>query len=308
MTNRVWVLGDAVVDLVPDEAGRLLKCPGGAPANVAVGVARLSGDSAFIGHVGQDPLGRFMQHTLQQEQVDTRFMSLDPEHATSTVLVDLDENGERSFTFLVKPSADLFLRSEELPTFQAGEWLHACSIALSRDPSRHATYTAMQAIRAAGGFVSFDPNIREEVWSDPTELKPCIEQALALADVVKLSDEELAFLCPDQPTDAALAELMRRFPIRLLLLTQGSQGVLAHDRQCIRRLPARRVEPLDTTGAGDAFVAGLLAGLSRMNTWPDWSALDIVLTQAQGCGALATTARGAMTALPNHQQLQAFLS
>lgn len=110
MIAKVWVLGDAVVDLLPESEGRLLRCPGGAPANVAVGIARLGGISGFIGRVGDDPFGRFMRHTLQQELVDVSHMRLDGEHRTSTVVVDLDDQGERTFTFMVRPSADLFWR------------------------------------------------------------------------------------------------------------------------------------------------------------------------------------------------------
>lgn len=108
MNNRVWVLGDAVVDLIPEEDGRLLKCPGGAPANVAVGISRLGGNSAFIGRVGNDPFGTFLRKTLNDEAVNTEFMLLDPHHRTSTVVVENDAQGERSFTFMVLPSADLF--------------------------------------------------------------------------------------------------------------------------------------------------------------------------------------------------------
>ena len=94
MNAKVWVLGDAVVDLLPESEGRLLQCPGGAPANVAVGVARLGGNSGFIGRVGDDPFGRFMRHTLLQEHVDVSNMRLDVQHRTSTVVVDLDDQGE----------------------------------------------------------------------------------------------------------------------------------------------------------------------------------------------------------------------
>ena len=187
--QKIWVLGDAVVDLLPEGEGRLLQCPGGAPANVAVGIARLGGKSAFIGRVGDDPFGRFMHKTLADEQVDVNWMRLDPAHRTSTVVVDLDEQGERSFTFMVRPSADLFLASADLPPFSAGEWLHVCSIALSAEPSRSATFQAMNAVREAGGYVSFDPNIRPDLWPDEDDLRRCLEQALRCADVVKLSVE-----------------------------------------------------------------------------------------------------------------------
>ncbi|KPO75942.1 hypothetical protein ACU91_20500 [Escherichia coli] len=135
-----------------------------APANVAVGIARLGGISGFIGRVGDDPFGALMQGTLLTEGVDITYLKQDEWHRTSTVLVDLNDQGERSFTFMVRPSADLFLETTDLPCWRHGEWLHLCSIALSAEPSRTSAFTAMTAIRHAGGFVSFDPNIREDLW------------------------------------------------------------------------------------------------------------------------------------------------
>jgi len=290
--KKIWVLGDAVVDLLPDGEGRLLQCPGGAPANVAVGIARLGGQSAFIGRVGDDPFGRFMSKTLADERVDVKHMRLDPAHRTSTVVVDLDDHGERSFTFMVRPSADLFLDTADLPTFSAGEWLHVCSIALSAEPSRSATFEAMAAIRKAGGYVSFDPNIRPDLWPDENALRRCLEQALQSADVVKLSVEELAFLTDDVPVSVGLDTLMARCPARLVLVTQGKEGVIAWHDGTVKHYPATPVQCVDTTGAGDAFVAGLLYGLAVGQD------LTPVIALAQRCGALATTAKGAMTALP----------
>lgn len=140
MSAKVWVLGDAVVDLLPESDGRLLPCPGGAPANVAVGIARLGGTSGFIGRVGDDPFGALMQRTLLTEGVDITYLKQDEWHRTSTVLVDLNDQGERSFTFMVRPSADLFLETTDLPCWRHGEWLHLCSIALSAEPSRSGSY------------------------------------------------------------------------------------------------------------------------------------------------------------------------
>ncbi|HDW3274430.1 TPA: aminoimidazole riboside kinase [Enterobacter asburiae] len=295
--KKIWVLGDAVVDLLPDGEGRLLQCPGGAPANVAVGIARLGGQSAFIGRVGDDPFGRFMSKTLADERVDVKHMRLDPAHRTSTVVVDLDDHGERSFTFMVRPSADLFLETADLPTFSAGEWLHVCSIALSAEPSRSATFEAMAAIREAGGYVSFDPNIRPDLWPDENELRRCLEQALQSADVVKLSVEELAFLTGDVQVSVGLDMLMARCPARLVLVTQGKEGVIAWHDGTVKHYPATPVQCVDTTGAGDAFVAGLLYGLAAGQD------LTPVIALAQRCGALATTAKGAMTALPWQHEL-----
>ncbi|MCW4948739.1 MULTISPECIES: aminoimidazole riboside kinase [Enterobacteriaceae] len=303
MNAKVWVLGDAVVDLLPESEGRLLQCPGGAPANVAVGVARLGGNSGFIGRVGGDPFGRFMRHTLQQELVDVSHMYLDERHRTSTVVVDLDDHGERTFTFMVRPSADLFLTEEDLPEFAAGQWLHVCSIALSAEPSRSATFAAMENIKSVGGRISFDPNIRPDLWQDQVLLQACLDRALHMANVVKLSEEELVFISGSNDLAQGIASVTERYQPELLLVTQGKAGVLAAFQQEFTHFNARPVVSVDTTGAGDAFVAGLLASLAANGMPTDMTALESTLSLAQTCGALATTAKGAMTALPYQRDL-----
>lgn len=300
--NRVWVTGDAVVDLIPDTESTYLKCPGGAPANVAVAIARLGGDTAFFGRVGQDPLGRFMKQTLSSENVDTKHMLLDNAQRTSTVIVDLDDSGERSFTFMVKPSADQFLRTTDIPQFNAGEWLHVCSIALANEPSRSSTLTAMKQIKEAGGFVSFDPNLREEVWANPEELKPVVNEAIALADVVKFSDDELMFLTDCDSLEAGLAAI-EKYSNTLVLITQGAKGALIVFNNEQRLISGQAVKPVDTTGAGDAFVGGLLAKLSQDSEWASTQGIEAAVKWANGCGALATTQKGAMTALPTQAAL-----
>ncbi|ARC92492.1 aminoimidazole riboside kinase [Vibrio coralliilyticus] len=306
MKNRVWVTGDAVVDLIPDSESSYLKCPGGAPANVAVAIARLGGDAAFIGRVGHDPLGRFMQQTLKQEQVDTQMMILDEAQRTSTVIVDLDDSGERSFTFMVKPSADQFLETSDLPTFTQGQWLHVCSIALANEPSRSSTLEAMRQIKAAGGYVSFDPNLREEVWANPEELKPIVREAIALADVVKFSDDELLFLTGSDTLEQGV-EALKPFKNTLVLITQGAKGALVLFEKTQQLIASQAVSPVDTTGAGDAFVGGLLAKLSQYNDWQQLEVIKSAVKWANGCGALATTQKGAMTALPSYQALEEYI-
>ena len=306
--TRVWVTGDAVVDLIPDSETSYLKCPGGAPANVAVAISRLGGDSAFFGRVGQDPLGRFMKQVLKNEGVDTQYMLLDEEHRTSTVIVDLDDHGERSFTFMVKPSADQFLQPQDVPAFKQGEWLHVCSIALANEPSRSTTLAAMKAIKTAGGYVSFDPNLREEVWLNPADLKSVVLQAVALADVVKFSDDELLFLTEKADLQTALSWLNEQYNLPLVVITQGKKGALVVHNNEQQLVTGKPVNPVDTTGAGDAFVGGLLAGLVACDDWHNNDNLLKIIRQANACGALATTAKGAMTALPTATQLVEYLA
>ncbi|RAS60934.1 fructokinase [Vibrio diazotrophicus] len=304
--NTVWVTGDAVVDLIPDGENHYLKCPGGAPANVAVAIARLGGQSAFFGRVGNDPLGRFMNQTLSQEQVDSRYLILDNDQRTSTVVVDLDDSGERSFTFMVKPSADQFLQTSDIPNFKQGDWLHVCSIALANEPSRSSTFEAIERIKKAGGSFSFDPNLRPEVWQKPQEMIATVMHAVANADVVKFSEEELTLLTQTDSIEQGL-NAIKALEIPLVIITQGAKGALVVTKESQTLVSGKVVKPVDTTGAGDAFVGGLLYQLSQTPDWQKAENVALAVECAHGCGALATTQKGAMTALPNQQALKAFL-
>ncbi|MDP5255517.1 MULTISPECIES: aminoimidazole riboside kinase [unclassified Vibrio] len=301
--NKVWLTGDAVVDLIADGEKHYLKCPGGAPANVAVAIARLCGKAIFLGKIGNDPIGRLMKKTLKEENVNTEYLYTSEYHRTSTVIVDLDDHGERSFTFMVKPSADQFLCSQEIPEFSTNQWLHGCSIALAHEPSRSATLLAMEKIKQVHGYVSFDPNLRPEVWSDTQDLIPTVMQAIALADVVKLSKEELLYLTSTQTLDDALS-ILEPINIPLILITQAEQGTLVITNKTRWQQPSIKVTPIDTTGAGDAFVGGVLARLSQSNNWQTTSIIRQAVQWGNICGALATTKKGAMTALPTAQQLK----
>lgn len=304
--NQVWVTGDAVVDLIPEADATLLKCPGGAPANVAVAVSRLLGKSAFFGRVGNDPFGTFMEVTLQKEGVNTERLVKDPEQRTSTVVVDLDDQGERSFTFMVKPSADQFMSVADIPEFKKNEWLHVCSISLANEPSRSSTFEAISRMKAAGGYISFDPNLRDEVWQNPSEIKSVVMKAVELADVVKFSEEELDFLTDSTSMEQGLANIAD-LNNTLVLVTQGAKGVWRVFENQGVLISGRSVTPVDTTGAGDAFVGGLLAKLSQHEEWSNQQVVDSAIQWANGCGALATTQKGAMTALPTQEALTQFI-
>ncbi|MGX2949793.1 aminoimidazole riboside kinase [Ursidibacter sp. B-7004-1] len=305
--SKIWVLGDAVVDLIPDGENHYLRCAGGAPANVAVGVSRLGGETGFIGRVGNDPLGKFMQQTLQNEQVSTEHMVLDPQQRTSTVIVGLD-NGERSFTFMVNPSADQFLEVTDLPHFNRNEWLHCCSIALINNPSRSTTIEAIRRIKQAGGFFSFDPNLRESLWQSLDEMKTVVNSVVAMADVLKFSEEELTLLTNTTTLEQATSAITAQYPEKLIIITLGKDGAIYHLNGKSKVVAGKALQPVDTTGAGDAFVSGLLAGLSQQPEWKNEQVLTEIIRKANASGALATTAKGAMSALPNKQQLDEFLA
>ncbi|WP_445397882.1 aminoimidazole riboside kinase [Zobellella sp. An-6] len=307
MMSVIYCLGDGVMDLLPAEGGQLLPCVGGAPANVAVGIRRLGVASAFVGRLGRDPFGDMIIDTLAREGVATSWVRQDARLPTSSTLVALDARGERSFFFLAQQSADQLLAPADLPEFKAGDWLHLCSLALTAEPARGTTLMAVRRIRQAGGFVSFDANIRLSRWPDEASLKASLERIIPDVDLLKLSGEEAELLTGHADPNLAMTALENEYRLPFVLISLGAEGVLASLKGERLWQPAFAVEAVDTTGAGDAFMAGLLAGLA---TYPqaDKAQFATVLTQAQACGAQCCLRLGAMAALPDTAAMEDFIA
>lgn len=301
---KVWTLGDAVIDLLPQGEMQFSACAGGAPVNVAVGATRLGCDCGFIGRVGDDPFGHFLKNLLVVHGVDTRYMQCDTQHRTSTVLVSLGDKGDRSFTFLVAPSADQFLTDDNLPEL-GKDILHFCSLALVATTCRNTLERAIDTIRQGGGLLSFDINLREQMWPDAQKMLETVRHFALKADILKLSLEELYWLAGTTQHQKALRTL-NNYPSRLKVVTCGSEGAIVLWQAQVIQVSAYDVESIDTTGAGDAFMAGLLASVAQGNSLENLMQLKQALTQASACGALATSAKGALTALPDMQGVMAF--
>lgn len=305
--TKVWSLGDAVIDLLPFGEMNYRACAGGAPANVAIGIAKLGLPSGFIGRVGNDPFGHFMEKTFCEHHVDCQSLEKDEEHRTSTVVVDLGENGERSFTFLVSPSADQFLSEQALPDFNQ-DILHFCSLALVGTTCRQTLKQAIEKLSDKNGLVSFDINLREQMWQDKNEMRTIITQFCHHADILKLSDEELFWLTESQDWHVALDKLQQHYNAPLKLVTKGRDGSIVLWQGKTFTFDSFHVNSIDTTGAGDAFVAGLLSSIALSGMPEDKLMLESMMTIASACGALATTKKGALTALPDSGFLQSFIS
>ncbi|MFM5152509.1 aminoimidazole riboside kinase [Aeromonas hydrophila] len=303
---NIWTLGDAVVDLLPLENMQYEACAGGAPVNVAVGVALLGQPSGFIGRVGKDALGYFLRDAMAAAGVNTQQMEFDPEYRTSTVLVSLAEQGERHFEFLVNPSADQFLSPAALPGL-GRDILHCCSLALVATECRQTLEQAVTQLRDAHGVLSFDINLRSQVWADKGEMLTRIDQLARQSDILKMSEEELHWLTRSRDMGEALQRLAT-YPARLKIITQGAEGALVLWQDRGLAFSSYQVESIDTTGAGDAFMAGLLAAIAA-HGWPEHDTeLCALMAQASACGALATTRKGALKALPDKEALHAFIN
>lgn len=313
--TRVWTLGELLIDFVPDRTGvsvadaeRFTKAAGGAPANVAVGLARLGVASGFVGKVGDDAFGRWLAGVLAEAGVNVEQLRFDAAARTALAFVSLDADGERDFLFYRHPSADQLHRPEDLDrdALARGDVLHHGSISVIQEPSRSATLAAIDAARTGGATVSYDPNLRLALWPDADAAREGIRSLWDHAHVIKLSEEELAFLAGG--TDADAARSLWHDELTLLTVTRGAGGVdwfTAHDAG---HVPGVRVASVDTTGAGDAFVAALLAAWTATpNLAHDRRALEGALARANAYAALATTRSGAIPALVGRAEWEAFV-
>lgn len=313
MGKGVISLGEALIDFIPLDQDNMefIKSPGGAPANVAVGVARLGAKSTFIGKVGDDVLGNFLKQTLDDYQVQTETLYLSKEVRTGLTFVTLSEEGEREFSFYIEKSADRFLTPEEIPAtlFAEHNVFHFGSISLIDEPAESATKKALQLAKEKGLIVSYDPNLRPMLWKDLDTANQKITSVLSEADVVKISEVELEFITGETEIERGV-EKLAQYNIPLLVITLGKDGVYAFYKGQSIFVEARKVKSVDTTGAGDAFVSGLLYQFSeRAKKLTDYSLEEIeeIATFASVSGALAVSQKGAMTALPTLEQVRAFL-
>ncbi len=303
-------MGELLIDFVSLESGVTVgeasgfqKAPGGAPANVAVGVARLGQKSAFLGQVGDDPFGYFLRDVLANEGINLRGLRFTDRARTMLAFVSLGEGGERSFQFYRHPSADMLMSPEDVAfeVIDVAQVFHFGSITTISEPSASATYAAANRAIEQGLTVSYDPNLRLALWSDADAARAGLKKGLDYAHVVKISEDEVDFL-----VGGDIAKLWRD-QTKLIVVTYGAGGSEAYvdgGTSPVAKHDGHTVEPVDTTGAGDGFVAGLLTQLvERGEAWRDH--LPEILCFANAVGALATTQRGAIPALPSRATVDA---
>jgi fructokinase len=309
-------LGELLIDFVPTVTGTglidapaFIKAPGGAPGNVAVGLARLGVQSAFMGKVGDDAFGHFLAGTLAEAGVDVGPLCFSTEARTALAFVSLRVDGEREFMFYRHPSADMLFnpREVDIDALKRAKLLHFGSISLIGEPSRSATLYAVDTARTAGCLISYDPNLRLPLWPDPSAAREGMLLGLKKAHVVKLSDDESEFLTGIGDLTAACKALWHD-ELKLMVITRGRVGCVYFTPAFSGEVASFKVEAVDATGAGDGFVAGLLQGLlAEPTTFEDEARLRELCRFANAVGALATLERGAIPALPDRERVRDFL-
>lgn len=311
-SSLVVCFGEMLIDFVPTISGLSLsdapafkKAPGGAPANVAVGIARLGGSSAFIGKVGEDEFGYMLAEILKENNVNNEGMRFDPGARTALAFVTLRSDGEREFMFYRNPSADMLLQEAELDLdlIRKAKIFHYGSISLITEPCKSAHIAAAKVAKDAGVFLSYDPNLRLPLWPSAQSAREGILSIWDTADIIKISEEEISFLTKgEDPYDDAVVQKLFHPNLKLLLVTEGPEGCRYYTKEFSGRVKGLKVDAVDTTGAGDAFVAGILSQLAKdLSLLQNEDRLREALKFANACGALTVKERGAIPALPTRE-------
>ncbi len=319
---HVVCLGELLIDFVSLESGVSLvqapsfqKAAGGAPANVAVGLARLGHEVGFVGKVGKDSFGNFLVGVLRENGVDVSGMAFDTEARTMLAFVSLTSEGERDFMFYRHPSADMRLTPEEIPEqlIAQARIFHYGSISLISEPCRSATFHALDIAKKSGLVISYDPNLRMGLWESETVARQEILNGMRYADVVKINDDELEFLTGTRNFETGAQQLLVHGP-SLFVITLGGAGCYFYAESTHGTVVGGKVQAVDTTGCGDGFTAGFLAQLlqhlpekGRAFVVPEKSVLEESCRFANAVGAITALSRGAIPSLPTQAEVEKFL-
>ena len=315
---KALCIGELLIDFVsttPDvtlaAAPGFVKAPGGAPANVAVGLAKLGIDAGFIGKVGADAFGDFLRETLAQHRVNTDSLIADATARTTLAFVATRSDGMKDITFYRHPGADIRLSPDELDTdaIQSAALFHYGSVSLSHSPSREATLEAIKAAKTGGALLSYDANLRLMLWDDAGDAKRWIWEVMPYADVVKISEEEWEFIMGDVSFTTGAKRILEQQGASLVVITLGEKGCYYTNGSAEGAVDGFAAKVVDTLGAGDAFVAAMLSQLLQHENLHslDTSQLNAIMRYANAAGALATQKVGVIPALPTAAEIEAFL-
>lgn len=320
MSNRVLCLGEILFDCLADQVGRSLEqveswtpYPGGAPANVACALVKLGTKAGFVGCVGQDRAGEELVQLLQEVGVDTTGVQRHPTAPTRQVYVVRSESGDRSFagfaSYDTTEFADTRLQASQLPVqlFEAADFLVLGTLELAYPDSRDSVFRALQLAEQYDVKILLDVNWRPVFWPNPDIAIPTIQQLFKQVDFLKLSQEEAQWLF--NTTDPG-AITYRLNTVEGVLVTAGEQGCAYCLSENEGKLPAFSVPVVDTTGAGDSFVAGFIHQLAQLgiHSLADSQTAKRVVTYASAAGALTAMKPGAIAAQPTAGEVEAFLS
>ncbi len=287
--------------------------PGGAPANFLSALASFNMQTAMIANVGEDSFGALLTDALKRAGISVRGVTRDADAFTTLAFVNIDKNGERSFSFARKPGADTRVRfTDEVKAMIAqARLLHFGSLSLTDEPARGATKKAVEYAKSCGKLISFDPNLRAPLWQDLINAKREMLYGMKNADIIKLSDEEARFLFEKSPLDAAEL-LVNEYGAKLVFVTLGGDGCIYKNKNAVGR--AKAIKPdmpvADTTGAGDIFFGSAIYGVLSSEKAPcelNDAELQAICRFACAAAGISVTRRGGLSSVPGMSEVKELL-
>lgn len=314
----VTALGELLIDFtengISGQGNPMLEAnPGGAPCNVLAMLQKLGKKTSFIGKVGNDQFGRMLKETIEQAGIDSGNLIMDEEVHTTLAFVHTMAGGDRDFSFYRNPGADMMLKPEDVQKerIETSKVFHFGTLSSTHETCKEATRYALQCAKDAGILISFDPNLREPLWGDLADAKREIAYGLSLADVVKISDNEVVFMTGEEDYEKAAQILKEQYQIPLLFVTLGRDGSRAYYHDTRVEVPGFIQEnTIETTGAGDTFTGCVLSKILEIGGIECLTEEQLadMLTFANAGASLITTRRGALKVMPEEQEILDFLA
>lgn len=314
----IVALGELLIDFTP--AGRTNNenplyemNPGGAPANVLATLAKWGKKTAFIGKVGEDYFGNYLCSVLKDININCSGLLFSKDVRTTVAVVSLNNKGEREFDFYRNPGADMMLSKEELNLnmIKSTKIFHFGSVSMTDEPSRTATLEAVEYAKSKGSIISYDPNLRALLWRSLDEAKKNIITGLTYADILKISEEELYFITGINDIKKGSEFILNKYRTKWIFVTLGPKGCYFKSYRGETSVASFNVEAIDTTGAGDIFLASVLFQLLENNKKIEDIALwemEEIVRFANAAAALTVTKRGAIPAIPMIKEIKELIT
>lgn len=302
--------GEVLVDLLPNEQGEsYYPMAGGAPANVAVAFAKLGGESYFAGGISYDDFGSVLLQALEKNKVKSQYVYRVEQANTAMVLVSLDADGERTFNFYRHNTADTCYGKTQIDSinWQDINLFHFCSNTLTNTSMNSSSLYALKKAKLNNTLVSFDVNLRQQLWQELYLLPGRVNACLKLSDLVKLSKDEVLYLAAqaEQSYQVYLNHLLA-LGIKLVVITDGPNAVQVISLVFSNFIKVPVIQAVDTTAAGDSFIASFIFSLTEQSqsnalthSLIDLEKVTNAVLFAAKCGAYTCQQKGAFSALPS---------
>ena len=301
-------LGEALIDFtIGNNINEYDPHPGGAPLNVACTMARYNCKTGFIGKIGNDKEGALIKQAIKDFHINDSYLLVDNQHPTTQAFISIDANGDRHFSFNRNDSADIFLTKKDIdPEFiKKAKIFHFGSLSLVSDSYEDATKYALEIAKENKAIISFDPNFREQLWKNKNQAIKKIIKYLSHVDILKISTDELQLITKEKSPMIGLKKL-EKYNIPIILLTDGKNGAMVKSGNIIGNVKTIKIDPIDTTAAGDIFLGTFLTQIIRKNKpLNEISYSDLLTFTKKACiqASLSTLTKGGIPAVYKLEQI-----